>query len=207
VVGKGCWGVEEIRGPVGNSHPQATVRNPPGLCTGAQRAPVDGRVIHTLVRVPSGRLGSLGSSVAALVGVGRSGACRIWDAVRRSVELEAVSAVTQAVDGGGAQRAIDGEGVGPLVRVQITGQDGRAALVAVGDELVGNDGAAQHTIPIKIRGEPYLIFADEFGSGGFQSDAQRQAACTSLRTAPRLPSPIIRPAKPAARASSCQPRH
>src|SRR5262245_46222218 len=45
-------------------------------------------------------------------------------------------------------------------------------------QLLWKDGSgAQHTIPIKINGKPYLIFVDEAGTGGFSSDAQRQAAC------------------------------
>jgi hypothetical protein len=40
-------------------------------------------------------------------------------------------------------------------------------------------GGAQHTIPIKIRGKPYIIFADELGSGGGTSAAQQQAACAA----------------------------
>ena len=44
--------------------------------------------------------------------------------------------------------------------------------------LLWKDGAAaQHTIPVKIRGKPYIIFADEGGSGGSSSAAQQQAAC------------------------------
>jgi hypothetical protein len=45
--------------------------------------------------------------------------------------------------------------------------------------LFWKDGAtAQHTIPIKIRGKPYLIFVDEAGSGG-NSAAGWQAACAA----------------------------
>ena len=47
-------------------------------------------------------------------------------------------------------------------------------------QLLWKDGSgAQHTIPIKIKGKPYLIFVDEAGTGGFSSDAQRQAACAA----------------------------
>jgi hypothetical protein len=50
-------------------------------------------------------------------------------------------------------------------------------------QLLWKDGsAAQHTINVKIRGEPYVIFVDEAGSGGVQSDAQRQAACAAGMT-------------------------
>jgi hypothetical protein len=47
-------------------------------------------------------------------------------------------------------------------------------------KLLWKDGAgAQHTIPVKIDGHPYVIFVDEAGSGGFSSAAQRQAACAA----------------------------
>ena len=47
-------------------------------------------------------------------------------------------------------------------------------------QLLWKDGSgAQHTIPIKIDGKPYLIFVDEAGTGGFSSDAQRAAACAA----------------------------
>src|SRR6187551_1765855 len=43
--------------------------------------------------------------------------------------------------------------------------------------LFWKDGAtAQHTIPVKIRGKPYVIFVDEAGSGG-NNAAGWQAAC------------------------------
>jgi hypothetical protein len=47
-------------------------------------------------------------------------------------------------------------------------------------QLLWKDGSgAQHTIPIKINGKPYLIFVDEAGTGGFSSAAQRTAACAA----------------------------
>jgi hypothetical protein len=47
-------------------------------------------------------------------------------------------------------------------------------------KLLWKDGSvAQHTIPIKIDGKPYLIFVDEGGSGGLSSAAQEQAACAA----------------------------
>jgi len=46
--------------------------------------------------------------------------------------------------------------------------------------LLWKDGSgAQHTIPIKINGKPFLIFVDEAGTGGFSSAAQRTAACAA----------------------------
>ncbi len=46
--------------------------------------------------------------------------------------------------------------------------------------LLWKDGSvAQHTIPVKIGGKPYVIFVDEGGSGGLSSVAQAQAACAA----------------------------
>src|SRR5205807_3919639 len=46
--------------------------------------------------------------------------------------------------------------------------------------LLWKDGSvAQHTIPVKIDGHPYVIFVDEGGSGGGTSPAQQQAACAA----------------------------
>src|SRR5712671_376793 len=47
-------------------------------------------------------------------------------------------------------------------------------------EVYWKDGAtAQHTIPVKIKGKPYVIFVDEGGSGGTTSPAQLAAACAA----------------------------
>jgi hypothetical protein len=47
-------------------------------------------------------------------------------------------------------------------------------------QLLWKDGSvAQHTIPVKIDGHPYVIFVDEGGSGGGTSPAQQQAACAA----------------------------
>ena len=47
-------------------------------------------------------------------------------------------------------------------------------------QLLWKDGSvAQHTIPIKIDGKPYLIFVDEGGSGGLSSTTQAEAACAA----------------------------
>jgi hypothetical protein len=47
-------------------------------------------------------------------------------------------------------------------------------------KLLWKDGSvAQHTIPVKIDGHPYVIFVDEGGSGGTSSPAQEQAACAA----------------------------
>jgi hypothetical protein len=46
--------------------------------------------------------------------------------------------------------------------------------------LVWKDGsAAQHTIPVKIGGKPYIIFVDEGGSGSISSIPQFDAACAA----------------------------
>ena len=47
-------------------------------------------------------------------------------------------------------------------------------------KLFWKDGSvAQHTIPIKIDGKPYLIFVDEGGSGGISVTSQALAACAA----------------------------
>ena len=47
-------------------------------------------------------------------------------------------------------------------------------------KLLWKDGSgAQHTIPVKIGGKPYVIFVDEAGSGGFASLTQATAACAA----------------------------
>jgi hypothetical protein len=47
-------------------------------------------------------------------------------------------------------------------------------------KLLWKDGSvAQHTIPVRIDGHPYVIFVDEGGSGGLSSPAQEQAACAA----------------------------
>jgi len=47
-------------------------------------------------------------------------------------------------------------------------------------QLLWKDGAnAQHTIPVKIAGQPYLIFVDEGGSGGLSSRTQAAGACAA----------------------------
>jgi len=47
-------------------------------------------------------------------------------------------------------------------------------------KLLWKDGSvAQHTIPVKIDGHPYVIFVDEGGSGGLSSTTQMQAACAA----------------------------
>jgi hypothetical protein len=47
-------------------------------------------------------------------------------------------------------------------------------------EVYWKDGAtAQHTIPVRIKGKPYVIFVDEAGSGGVTSPAQLAAACAA----------------------------
>jgi hypothetical protein len=47
-------------------------------------------------------------------------------------------------------------------------------------EVYWKDGSvSQHTINVKIRGKPYIIFVDEGGSGGTTSPAQLAAACAA----------------------------
>ena len=44
--------------------------------------------------------------------------------------------MAQPVDGGRGEQAVDGEGFGPLVEVEVAGDDGGRALVAFGDQVV-----------------------------------------------------------------------
>src|SRR5881275_675178 len=47
-------------------------------------------------------------------------------------------------------------------------------------KVLWKDGSvAQHTIPVKIDGKPFVIFVDEGGSGGGTSAAQQAAACAA----------------------------
>jgi hypothetical protein len=56
-------------------------------------------------------------------------------------------------------------------------------------EVYWKDGAtAQHTIPVRIKGKPYVIFVDEGGSGGTTSATQLAAACAAGLT----PFPLAR---------------
>jgi hypothetical protein len=45
--------------------------------------------------------------------------------------------------------------------------------------LFKDGSVAQHTIPVKIAGKPYIIHVDEGGSGGLSSVAQANAACAA----------------------------
>jgi len=64
-----------------------------------------------------------------------------------------------------------------LSQIQARRKNPQVMLIS---SLFWKDGAgAQHTIPIKIDGKPYLIFVDEAGSGGFSSAVQAQAACAA----------------------------
>jgi hypothetical protein len=64
-----------------------------------------------------------------------------------------------------------------LTEIQKRKPNPQAKLIS---KLLWKDGSvAQHTINVKIRGKPYIIFVDEGGSGGFQSQAQREAACAA----------------------------
>jgi len=64
-----------------------------------------------------------------------------------------------------------------LSEIQARAPNPQVRLVS---KLLWKDGSgAQHTIPVRIDGKPYVIFIDEAGSGGFSSAAQRQAACAA----------------------------
>ena len=60
------------------------------------------------------------------------------------------------------------------------GSQGSPPQVHLISKLLWKDGSvAQHTIPVKIDGHPYVIFVDEGGSGGGTSATQQKAACTA----------------------------
>ena len=64
-----------------------------------------------------------------------------------------------------------------LSEIQARVPNPQAKLIS---RLLWKDGsAAQHTINVKIGGKPFVIFADEGGSGGVSSAAQEQAACAA----------------------------
>jgi hypothetical protein len=64
-----------------------------------------------------------------------------------------------------------------ISEIQARQPNPQAKLVS---KLFWKDGSVgQHTIPVKIEGKPYVIFVDEGGAGGAQSDAQRAAACAA----------------------------
>ncbi|HEX6792908.1 MAG TPA: hypothetical protein VF304_03575, partial [Casimicrobiaceae bacterium] len=64
-----------------------------------------------------------------------------------------------------------------LSDIQARKPNAQAKLIST---LFWKDGSgAQHTIPITVKGKQYLVFIDEAGSGGFSSQAQREAACAA----------------------------
>ena len=64
-----------------------------------------------------------------------------------------------------------------LSDIQARKPNAQAKLIS---KLLWKDGSvAQHTIPARIQGKPYLIFVDEGGSLGLSSAAQEQAACAA----------------------------
>jgi hypothetical protein len=64
-----------------------------------------------------------------------------------------------------------------LSEIQARAPNPQARLIS---SVLWKDGSvAQHTIPVKIDGKPFVIFVDEGGSGGLSSAAQEQAACAA----------------------------
>jgi hypothetical protein len=64
-----------------------------------------------------------------------------------------------------------------LSEIQARKPNPQAKLIS---KLLFKDGSvAQHTIDVKIKGKPYIIFVDEGGSGGLSNSAQLQAACAA----------------------------
>lgn len=54
-----------------------------------------------------------------------------------------------------------------------------AEVRIVGGYTWGDGGEAQHTIPVKIGGKPFLVHVDEFGSGGLGGHAAWSWACAN----------------------------
>ena len=59
----------------------------------------------------------------------------VWETVALTLQSQAVGAVSEPVEGGGAEQSV-GEGVAPLGEVEVGGDDGGALFVALGDEVV-----------------------------------------------------------------------
>ena len=75
------------------------------------------------------------------------------------------------------QPAVNGLLIYDLSEIQARVPNPQVHLIS---KLLWKDGSvAQHTIPVKIDGHPYVIFVDEGGSGGTSSAAQEQAACAA----------------------------
>ena len=60
---------------------------------------------------------------------------------------------------------------------EIQSRQANPQVKLVGKFLFNDGGGAQHTIPIKIEGKPYVVFVDETGPGGFGGVANLQASC------------------------------
>jgi hypothetical protein len=54
-----------------------------------------------------------------------------------------------------------------------------ATIKLVSSAFFKDGSGAQHTIPITVKGKPYVVMVDEGGSGGIYSGATFQAACSS----------------------------
>ena len=73
--------------------------------------------------------------------------------------------------------ATNGLQIYDLTEIQARKPNPQARLVST---LLWKDGSgAQHTIPVRIDGKPFVIHVDEAGSGGFASPAQNAAACAA----------------------------
>ena len=73
--------------------------------------------------------------------------------------------------------ATNGLQIYDLTEIQERRPNPQARLIS---SLLWKDGSgAQHTINVKIKGKPYVVFVDEAGSGGFASAAQNAAACAA----------------------------
>ena len=79
--------------------------------------------------------------------------------------------------GGTTTEATNGLLIYDLSEIQARRPNPQAKLVS---KVLWTDGSvAQHTIPVRIDGKPYVIFVDEGGTGGITTPAQLAAACAA----------------------------
>ncbi len=90
-----------------------------------------------------------------------------------------------ALQGQGSTTPSNGFGIYDLTAIVKREKDPKVTLIS---KTLWNDGAwAQHSVPFKIKGHPYLVAVDEMGGDGSQSAANRYSTCSSGRTAFGIP--------------------
>lgn len=89
------------------------------------------------------------------------------------------------LQGQGGADSRNGFGVYDLTAIQQRHAKPEVKLIST---ALWNDGAwAQHTVPFKVGGRPYLVSVDEMGSDGGQSAALRYSTCQSGRLGYGIP--------------------